>query len=195
MNWHNGLNWKKHLAQRERQREAYRQAGMTEAQIAAMEEFDDEVFRSDRRFYMHNISPQDELPEPMPEPAGDGAGGLPEGVRFGWEEEIGDPDLLELLKRKRSRRHNARKNLRHRMGNRNMENLVQLPRAKSARKFKQRLRRTLHPVGRHGRHRNQEQIAIKKVAAANEVGKSVSAKGIHATAGITPQMLSTGKIQ
>ena len=99
MNWHNGLNWKKHLAQRERQREAYRQAGMTEAQIAAMEEFDDEVFRSDRRFYMHNISPQDELPEPMPEPAGDGAGGLPEGVRFGWEEEIGDPDLLELLKR------------------------------------------------------------------------------------------------
>ena len=61
MNWHNGLNWKKHLAQRERQREAYRQAGMTEAQIAAMEEFDDEVFRSDRRFYMHNISPQDEV--------------------------------------------------------------------------------------------------------------------------------------
>ena len=100
MFWHNGLNWKKYLVLRDRQRAAYRRAGMTEAQIAAIEEFDEEVFRSDRRFYEHNCPHHDaDSPEKTPEPAAPEADGMPAGVRLRWDEEIGDPDLLALLKR------------------------------------------------------------------------------------------------
>ena len=100
MLWHNGLNWKKYLARRERQREVYRQAGMTEEQIAAIEEFDEEVLRSDRRFYMH-CCPHHEAdsPEKTPEPAAGEAGGIPAGTRLGWFDELGDPDLTAFLKR------------------------------------------------------------------------------------------------
>ncbi len=99
MLWHNGINWKKYLARRDRQREAYRQAGMTEAQIAAIEEFDEEVFRSDRRFYAHSCPHHDEEdPERVPCPVAPAEDGVPAGVRFDWLEEIGDPDLLALLR-------------------------------------------------------------------------------------------------
>ena len=81
MLWHNGNNRKKYLAFRERQREAWRQAGMTEEQIAALEEFDEEVYRSDRRFYIHNGGlHEDEDPERAPEPAAPEADGMPAGV-------------------------------------------------------------------------------------------------------------------
>lgn len=100
MLWHNGNNRKKYLAFRERQRDAWRRAGMTEAQIEALEEFDEEVYRSDRRFYEHNGGlHEDEDPGLAPEPAVPEADGLPAGVRLGWRQEIGDPDLLALLKK------------------------------------------------------------------------------------------------
>ena len=99
MLWHNGHNWKKYMAYRDRQRAVYRQAGMTEEQIEALEEFDEEVFRSDRRFYAHNCPPHDaDSPEKLPEPAAPEEDGIPVGAEFGWLEEIGDPDLLALLK-------------------------------------------------------------------------------------------------
>lgn len=99
MSWHNGNKWRGFEARQEKQAAAWRRAGMTEEQIAAMKAFDAAVLRSDRRFYVHNqpllISGLD--PEAAPEEPAPEADGMPAGVRLGWLEEIEDPTLQSLL--------------------------------------------------------------------------------------------------
>lgn len=110
MAWNNGLERMKFEAEQAKLATEYRAAGMTEAQIQQMYEFDLEVFNSNRRFAEHTQqfpeSPfedgdegQSPLYEKFPE-ALTVTMGLPVGSdRFSWIDEIDDEQLVERLKR------------------------------------------------------------------------------------------------
>ena len=53
MSWNNGYETKSFRKRMERQAEEYRRLGMTEDQIRKIEEFDYEVFCSDKRYAKH----------------------------------------------------------------------------------------------------------------------------------------------
>lgn len=110
MAWNNGLERMKFEAEQAKLAAEYRAAGMTEAQIQQMYEFDLEVFNSNRRFAEHTQqfpeSPfedgdegQSPLYEKFPE-ALTVTMGLPVGSdRFSWIDEIDNEQLVERLKR------------------------------------------------------------------------------------------------
>lgn len=109
MAWNNGLERKKFDAEQAKLAAECRAAGMTEEQIQQMYEFDLAAFNSNRRFAEHTQafleSPfedgdegQSPLYERFPEvltvtmdvPTGSS--------RYGWIDEIDDPDLVDFLK-------------------------------------------------------------------------------------------------
>lgn len=53
MSWNNGIERKKFKKKQEKQIEQYRSLGMTEEQIREISAFDEEQFRSDRRYREH----------------------------------------------------------------------------------------------------------------------------------------------
>lgn len=94
MNWNNGKEKRGFNERMKKQAEEYRKAGMTEDQIAAMYEFDYQVMLSNRRFYDHIVfveDTEDEIPEETIEYISEGEG------RYGWVEEIQNPELYEAL--------------------------------------------------------------------------------------------------
>lgn len=53
MSWNNALERKKFEAEWKRREAEFRAAGLSEEQIQHFREFEEETFRSDRRYYMH----------------------------------------------------------------------------------------------------------------------------------------------
>ena len=113
MSWNNGYERKKFERKLNKDIKEYKAAGMTDEQINAMIEFDEEVFRSERRYRMHNqeFSPS----EFDDEDAGDeGQSTLYENFfenltaelddyrqakgRYDWIETIDNPELYQWLK-------------------------------------------------------------------------------------------------
>lgn len=56
MSWNNALERKKFERSWSREEKAYREAGMSEEQILSMREFEEEQYRSNRRYQMHTQS-------------------------------------------------------------------------------------------------------------------------------------------
>ena len=109
MAWNNGLERKKFEAEQAKLAAEYRAAGMSEAQIQQMYEFDLEVFNSNRRFAEHT----QQFPESPFEDGDEGQSPLyerfPEALtvtmdlpigdsRYAWIDELDDSKLVDFVK-------------------------------------------------------------------------------------------------
>ena len=106
MSFNNGFERKQFNKQQERQAAQYRKAGMSEANIQAMREYDNSVFCQYRRDKEHSVDPSDmtttdestgdsrymdmdELPADAPL--------IQYGSRYSWIDEIDDPELHKAI--------------------------------------------------------------------------------------------------